>query len=87
MCAQDVHDCPPATWFDGYDKVGFGPVLVGATPAPVLWQLCSLYQFYPISNEDKLPTIESIVFVVSGLFMCLKDWTWIIFKEMPKLNS
>ncbi len=83
MCAQDVHDRPPATWFDGYDEVGFGPVLVGATPAPVLWQGCSLYQFYPISNRDELPTIESIVFVVSGLFMCLKDWTWIIFEEMP----
>jgi hypothetical protein len=27
---------PPATRFDGYDEVGFGPVLVGATPAPVL---------------------------------------------------
>jgi hypothetical protein len=38
MCAQDVHDFPPATWFDGYAEVGFGPVLVGATPAPVLRQ-------------------------------------------------
>ncbi len=87
MCAQDVHDRPLATWFDGYDEVGFGPVLVGATPAPVLWRWCSLYQFYPISNKDELPTTESVVFVVSGLFMCLKDWTWIIFEEMMKLNS
>jgi hypothetical protein len=38
MSAQDVHDRPPAKWFDGYNKVGFGPVLVGATPAPVLRQ-------------------------------------------------
>ena len=42
---------------------------------------------YPISNEDESPKIDSVVFVVSGLLMCLKDWTSIIFDEMPKLNS
>ena len=26
---------PPAARFDGYDEVGFGPVLVGSIPAPV----------------------------------------------------
>jgi hypothetical protein len=42
---------------------------------------------YLISNEDESPKIDSIVFVVSGLLMCLKDWTSIIFEEIPKLNS
>ena len=82
---------PLATRFDGYDKVGFGPVfLLRTIPAPVLWQCCFLYQYYPIpiSNKDKSPTIESVVLVVSGLvLMCLKDWTSIILDEMPKLNS
>jgi hypothetical protein len=41
----------------------------------------------PISNEDKLPTIETIRFVVLGLLICLKDWTSIIFDEIPWENS
>ncbi len=79
---------PPATRFDGYDEVGFGPVLVGSTPALILWRWCFLCQYYPISNKDESPTIKSVLFVVSGwVLMCWKDWTLIIFDEMPKLNS
>ncbi len=46
-----------------------------------------LLSFYPISNENKLPTIETIKFVVVEFWTRLKDWTLIIFDEIPCKNS
>jgi hypothetical protein len=57
-------------------------MLVGATPLPSFGDDASSIN-YPISNENELPTIKSIGFFVLGLLICLKDWTSIIFGEIP----
>ncbi len=42
---------------------------------------------YLICNKNRLPTIDSIGFVVAGFWTCLTDWTLIIFDEIPCENS
>ena len=79
---------PPPTWADSYRRRGWvwTRFYLVPPPPPSFGDDASSIN-YPISNEDESPTIESAVFVVSGLLMCLKVCTSIIFDEMPKLNS
>ncbi len=80
--------CPPLTWFDGHRRRGWvwTRFYLVPPPPPSFGDDASSVN-HPISNEDESPTIESVVFVVSGLLMCLNVYTSIIFDEMPKLNS
>jgi hypothetical protein len=79
---------PPPTWSDGHRRRGWvwTRFYLVPPPPPSFGDDASSIN-YPISNEDESPTIESVVFVVSGLLMCLNVCTLIIFDEMPKMNS
>ena len=79
---------PPPTWADSYRRRGWvwTRFYLVPPPPPSFGDDASSIN-YPISSEDESPTIESVVFVVSGLLMCLNVCTSIIFDDMPKLNS
>ncbi len=68
------------------DKLGLDQILFGLSSSPSFGDDASSTN-YPISNEYKLPTIDSIEFVMEGFRMCLKDWTSNIFEAMPCENS
>ncbi len=80
---------PPPTWADSYRRRGWvwTRFYLVPPPPPSFGDDASSSINYPTSNEDESPTIESVVFVVSGLLMCLNVCSSIIFDEMPKLNS
>ncbi len=57
-----------------------------SNPTPAHWRCCSLYQIYPITSANELPTIDSTGFVDVWFWKCLKDWILIIFDGIPCKN-
>jgi hypothetical protein len=67
--------------------LGFGPIVYWFDPTPVLSAMMLPLPTYPISNENKSPTMFSIGFVSVWFLTCLNDCTLIIFEEIPCENS
>ncbi len=67
--------------------LGFGPIVNWIDPTPVLLVFILPLLTYPISNENKSPTMFSIGFISVGFWTCLNNCTLMIFEEIPCKNS
>jgi hypothetical protein len=67
--------------------LGFALIVNWFDPSPILLTMMLPPSMYPISNENKLPTMFSIRFVSVGFWMCLNDCTSLIFEDLPCKNS
>ena len=67
--------------------LGFGPIVNLFDPTPVFLAMMLPPSIYLISNEHESPIMLPIGFISVGFWMCLNDFTSIIFKEMPCENS